>query len=72
MIVERLFFAFDLPNDEITWREGLLAVAVVLLMGLIFNRLATRTRREHRRRKRPRNQRVRVNRIRGGHRLKRP
>ena len=53
------------------WELGLLGIAVVYLMGVMFNRLAARVRKEHRRRKRPRNQPVRIPRIRGGHRLKR-
>jgi hypothetical protein len=71
MLIDCLLFTSYLSDEEITWREGLLAVAVVLLAGVIFNRLAARARKEHRRRKRPRNQKVKVDRIRGGHRLKR-
>ena len=70
MPVDCLLLMPILPDDEITWREGLLAVAVVLLTGLIFNRLAARVRKEHRRRKRPRNQQVRNDRMRGRYRMK--
>lgn len=71
MLIDCLLFTSYLSDYEITWREGLIAVAVVLLTGVLLNRLAARVRKEHRRRKRPRNQKVRVDRIRGGHRLKR-
>lgn len=70
MAVDSSLLPVCLLFDEDGWVLGLLSIAVVYLLGVIFNRSAARVRKEHRRHKRPRNQRVRIPRRRGGHRIK--